>query len=392
MKNCVFLFIFGCAFLWACSSKDSESPDKSLDENLSHLGQLVLKMDSVSNFDFTEFQVVEEKGIEMLLVLNRVNFSLDFYDLETGEMIKRTVIERNEKFPIRPLYGFFYHHADSIFLFNQMLLNGTTLVNGQGEVSTQYSPQKMDRSNPQEMMKSLVNHYSRADNMTIYEAGNLYFSDISLNGFLNSDEEMKAFRPAVQMDLLKNEVTRIDKITVPDFYFGKIWPLELGMFSRIRQGNFWIYSWNALDSLVVFDTNWNHVKSVNAKSEFAKPLKYSAGAGVPKDIEIREKVSQTTYSSLIYDAYRDVYYRFVNIGREMDDSDLEEQFPQVKNDFSIIVLDKDFNFLTEKRFPGKIHKPYKSFIGKKGLYLSRTNSFYEGLSEDEVVLDIYKFE
>jgi hypothetical protein len=46
----------------------------------------------------------------------------------------------------------------------------------------------------------------------------------------------------------------------------------------------------------------------------------------------------------------------------------------------------------EKRFPGKIHKPYNSFVGKKGLYLSRTNSFYEGLSEDEVVFDIYRFD
>lgn len=81
----------------------------------------------------------------------------------------------------------------------------------------------------------------------------------------------------------------------------------------------------------------------------------------------------------------------MTIGRTMDDSYLEDQFPLLKNDFSIIVLDKDFNFLTEKRFPGKIHYPYKSFIGKKGLYLSRTNPFYEGLNEDEVVYDVYEF-
>lgn len=384
------IFLYVC--IWACTKKETSSEKVSFNNSFTHLGQLKLAIDSVSNFDFTEFQVIQEEGEELLLVLNRVNFSLDFYELETGELIKRTIIERNEKFPIRPLYGFFYHNADSVFLFNQMLLNGTTLVNGQGEVIIQYNPQKMDRSNPQEMMKSLVNHYSRANNMTIYEAGNLYFSDMTLNGFLNSDEEMKSFRPAVQVDLLTNEVVRIDKITVPEFYYGKVWPMALGNYSRIRNGDLWIYSWSALDSMLVFDKDWNQVKSVHAKSEFAKPLKYSAVSGAPKDVEIREKVSQTTYSSLIYDAYRDVYYRFVTIGREVDDSDLEEQFPQVKNDFSIIVLDKDFNFLTEKRFPGKIHKPYNSFVGKKGLYLSRTNSFYEGLSEDEVVLDIYKFE
>ncbi|MGY6744441.1 MAG: DUF4221 family protein [Cecembia sp.] len=381
-----------CISVWACSEKEAYSGEKTFDGSFTNVGQLTLEIDSLSDFNFTEFQVVNEEGEEKLLVMNRVNFSFDFYDLETGQMVKRIEIVRDERFPIRPLYGFFYHNADSIFLFHQMQLNGISLLNGKGEVVTQFSPQKVDRSSPQEMMKSLVNHYSRANNMTIYEAGSLYFSDMSLNGFLNSDEEMKSFRPAVQVDLLNNEVVRIDKITVPDFYHGKVWPMGLGNYSRIRQGDLWIYSWSALDSLLVFDKDWNHVKSVHAKSEFAKPLKYSAVSGAPKDVEIREKVSQTTYSSLIYDAYRDVYYRFVTIGREVDDSDLEEQFPQVKNDFSIIVLDKDFNFLTEKRFPGKIHKPYNSFVGKKGLYLSRTNSFYEGLSEDEVVLDIYLFD
>lgn len=392
MKNCVCSIIFLCIVFLACSTKDYDSQGKTVDEKSAFLGQVVLQMDSVSNFDFTEFQVVQEDDTELLLVLNTVNFSLDYYELETGEMVKRTVIVRDEKFPLRPLYGFYYHNADSIFLFNQMLLNGTSLVNAKGEVVSQFSPQKVDRTNPQEMMKSLVNHYSKPNNMTIYKDGALYFSDLSLNGFLNSDEDMKAFRPAIKVDLVKNEVLQIDQITVPEFYHGKVWPLELGMYSRIRQGDWWIYSWNAMDSLLVFDSDWKFVKAVNAKSEFAKPLKYSVVSDAPSDSEIREKVSQTTYSSLIYDAYRDVYYRFATIGREVEDLDFEEQFPQVKNEFSIIVLDKDFNFLTEKRFPGKIHKPYKSFVGKKGLYLSRTNSFYEGISEDEVVLDIYRFD
>lgn len=392
MNKYLLQFIVLLISVLACSEKDGYSGKKTFDGSFTNVGQLKLEIDSISDFNFTEFQVINEEGMELLLVMNRVNFSFDFYDLETGEKVKRIDIVKDEKFPIRALYGFFYHNSDSIFLFDQMQLNGISLLNGNGEVITQFSPQKVDRTSPQEWMKSLVNHYSRANNMTIYEHGNLYFSDMSLNGFLNSDEDMKAFRPAVRVDLVTNEVSRIDQITVPDFYHGKVWPIGLGNYSRIRQGNLWIYSWSALDSLLIFDNDWNQLKSVYAKSEFAKPLKYSAVSGSPNDIEIREIVTQTTYYSIIYDAYREVYYRFVTIGREMDDSDLVDQFPQVKNDFSIIVLDKDFNFLTEKRFPGKIHKPYNSFVGKNGLYLSRTNSFYEGLNEDEVVLDIYRFD
>ncbi|MCH7399112.1 DUF4221 domain-containing protein [Belliella sp. DSM 107340] len=389
MRNLLLLIMFPC--LIACSDKGADSIGKVYTNSFTEVGQVKLEIDTLSDFNFPEFQVIQDSGQEMLLVMNKVNFSFDFYDLISGEKVKRTVIQKEEKFPIRALYGFWYHNSDSIFLFNQMLLNGISLINGNGEILTQFNPQKVDRSSPQAIMKSMVNHYSRSANPTIYEKGKLHFSDMSLNGFLSSPEAMEAFRPAVEVDLVKNEVTLIDKIRLPSFYEGKSWPMDLGNFSRIRQGDLWIYSWSGMDSLLVFDENMDLIKSVNAKSEFAKPLKYTSGSNLPKDIQIQERVSQTTYSYIFYDAYREVYYRFVNIGRDMDEDDLEDQFPHLKNDFSIIVLDKDFNLLAEKRFPGKIHYPYKSFVGEKGLYLSRTNPFYEGINEDEVVFDVYEF-
>ncbi|WP_041779163.1 DUF4221 family protein [Belliella baltica] len=240
------------------------------------------------------------------------------------------------------------------------------------------------------MMKSMVNHYSRVTNPTIYENGKLYFSDLTLNGFLNSVESMESFRPAIEVDLIENKVTLIEKIKVPDFYKEKTWQAYWGNFSRIKNDDLWIYSWKAMDSLLIFDENMNLLKSVNAKSEFAKPLNTSSGDQTV-EVQFQESITQTSYTSILYDPYREVYYRFVLIGRALDDSYLEDQFPTLKNDFSIIVLDKDFNILTEKRFPSKIHYPYKSFVGKKGLYLSRTNPFYEDINEDEVVFDVYEF-
>lgn len=391
MKNHLLLFAITFVVLISCSKQEADSEKRSYSNNFTEVGQVKLEIDSLSDYSFPEFQVIQEDGQEMLLVMNKVNFSFDFYDLASGEKLKRTAIQKDERFPIPALYGFWYHNADSIFLFRQMLLNGISLINGNGEIVTQYNPQKIDRSSPQTMMKSMVNHYSRSTNPTLYENGKLYFSDMTLNGFLSSAEAMEEFRPAVEVDLISNEVNISDQIRIPDFYKGKTWQTYWGGFSRIKNDNLLIYSWAVMDSMLIYDQNMESIKSVYAKSEFAKPIKSSSDANSTVEEQLRERITNTAYSYIFYDKYREVYYRFVTIGRTIDESYLEDQFPHLKNDFSIVVLDRDFNVLTEKRFPGKIHYPYKSFVGEKGLYLSRTNPFYEGLNEDQVVYDVYEF-
>lgn len=396
MRN--FLLLITLLFVIACSEKGADLKSKVYTNSFTQVGQVTFEIDSLSDFNFTEFQVVKEDEQELLLVMNRVNFSFDYYDVESGGLAKRIAIQKDEKYPIPALYGFWYYNADSIFLFRQMFLNGITLLDREGTIVTQYNPQKFDRRNIDEIRKSVVNHYSRANNPTIYKSGKFYFSDMSSNGFLSSSDVMEEFRPAIVVDIDKDEVSKLDEIRVPDFYKGKVWPMDLGDYSRIILGDKIIYSWAALDSLLIFDQQSKVLKRVSALSEYAHDLKFTniprtfaSGEVYDKETLIKERVSQTSYSYIFYDSYREVYYRFVNIRRDMVDADLEDQFPHLKNDFSIIVLDKDFNFLTEKRFPGKIHYPYKSFFGEKGLYLSRTNPFYEGLNEDEVVYDVYEF-
>lgn len=190
-------------------------------------------------------------------------------------MVKRTTIQKDDRYPIRALYGFWHHNADSIFLFQQMSLNGISLVDGAGVIQIQFSPQKVDRSSPQMMMKSMVNLYSRVTNPTFFENGKLYFSDMTLNGFLSSAEAIEDFRPAVEVDLYNNEVNVLDQIRVPDFYKGKSWQTYWGGFSKIKNKDLLIYSWAGMDSLLFFDKNMDQVKSVDAKSEFAKAFKSS---------------------------------------------------------------------------------------------------------------------
>ena len=92
-----------------------------------------------------------------------------------------------------------------------------------------------------------------------------------------------------------------------------------------------------------------------------------------------------------HDPYSNLYYRFFRIplGRELGDIP-HYAFPSDGNDFSVIVMDKDFKILNEVVFPGKKYKLEQAFVSKNGIYLPKTNSFDTNLNEDEVLYDIYK--
>ncbi|AFL82762.1 hypothetical protein Belba_0091 [Belliella baltica DSM 15883] len=140
------LLLIVIAFFISCSEKGAQSEKRTYTNDFIEVGQVKLEIDSLSDFNFPEFQVIQEDEQEMLLVMNRVNFSFDFYDLESDKKVKRTAIQKDDRFPIRALYGFWYHNVDSIFLFRQMSLNEISLIDRNGEIVTQYNPQEIDRT------------------------------------------------------------------------------------------------------------------------------------------------------------------------------------------------------------------------------------------------------
>ena len=57
--------------------------------------------------------------------------------------------------------------------------------------------------------------------------------------------------------------------------------------------------------------------------------------------------------------------------------------------FSIIKTDLNFNVLSETVFEGNVYDVTSSFVSQEGLCLPRTNYWYQGLNEDEVIIDVY---
>jgi hypothetical protein len=93
----------------------------------------------------------------------------------------------------------------------------------------------------------------------------------------------------------------------------------------------------------------------------------------------------------MYDKYRNVYYRFVEHPCELakDEGYMDE--PKAR-EFSVIILDKDFQIIGETKFPGNKYFIRMSFVGRDGLYISENNLANPDFDEDKLVFACFKLE
>lgn len=160
-------------------------------------------------------------------------------------------------------------------------------------------------------------------------------------------------------------------------------------FSREYDGEHFIYSFFFDENIYVTSIDHKQIQKIPVKSKYIKNLKIRQRGS---NVNIGTKLLGETanYGNLLYDKYRNVYYRFVYPETELDKN---ENFPQImqtgRKKFSIIILDKEFNIIGETLFPDYIYMSNVFFIEKEGLYIS--NSHYKNPDFDEDKLSFICF-
>ena len=176
-----------------------------------------------------------------------------------------------------------------------------------------------------------------------------------------------------------------------------------GDYSHITSGDSFTYDYNykdnrlvcsfmESDSIMVTDDLTN-VKYYNAKSQFLRKMTPYIN---DKDITVAglvRRMENPKYWHLMYDKYRDVYYRFAEMPCELaDNEDPYDNFAPRAREFSVIVLNKDFRIIGETKFPGKRYFYKMSFVGRDGLYISENNLANPEFDENKLVFACFKLE
>jgi len=381
-----FSFIIFTVFLFGCKNEvDSIFYDLENDGSRFILvDSFSIAIDDISTFDILFNQVADFDGAESLYVLNGVNRSLDIYGLASGELLQRIAIPHDGPAGVRSVMGFYVHNQDSIFIYPKITFQGTVLIDYDGGLINRYNP-VLPYDN---QVNKVLNHNSTSSSPTYYKNNRLLFDQLSLKeaGIL---PESADFKLSGYVDLLNDSVYLIDQAIYPQLYRDRPFFQYFKISSRVLNTDLnWVYNWELLDSLLVFDLDMNLVGKQNAKSKYRKGeppvmVNYSPEEG------IKSAVEETYYLRIVTDPENRFYYRIVSIGGEYDPKMDKSVMSADKNDFTVIVLDSEFNMIEERRFPGNTYSTFQAFATEKGLYLPKNNLNHPDLKEDVLEFEIY---
>lgn len=162
--------------------------------------------------------------------------------------------------------------------------------------------------------------------------------------------------------------------------------------SHCYDGERLIYSFDTEDSLFTLSSDFSIKKSYIAKSKYVDKVKVNPIKEQDLSIALKTNCETAGYGNIIYDKYKEVYYRFVYPEVELDnaETDYMDILHWGGKKFSIIILDKNLNVVGETMFPEYTYNSRLFFISEDGLYLSATH--FKRPDFDENVLRFQKME
>jgi hypothetical protein len=184
-----------------------------------------------------------------------------------------------------------------------------------------------------------------------------------------SQADLDKKRICVQIDSKTKEV-RYLPLTFPKDYWveGKKDPI----FSRVKAADNYVYSFLGDNHLYVTKDHKKTEKYFAGSAFFQKVAPHPKNMNQVEDY-IRFMSQNAYYDYLMYDAYREVFYRFVSLGAELKPNDNIEQIAAYPPQVSIIIIDKNFKKIGETKLPPSRFLVSNAFVSKDGLYISENH-------------------
>jgi hypothetical protein len=168
----------------------------------------------------------------------------------------------------------------------------------------------------------------------------------------------------------------------------KVWGVNATNFSTTYNGANFIYSFAISDSLYLVE------KSGSLKG-FLANTKLSNKSILPmlkpnNNYDLEYVLENIQYSGIIYDKYRDVYYRFVMhpIPYKDDNGGINNFHSKP---ISIVLLNKSLEIIGETKLEDNKFTLSMYFVGKEGLFVSNSNPDNNLIDENFAEFTIFKF-
>lgn len=381
--------------LSSCQSK-TETPTASYDIELVEAKKLTLPIDENTYYLSKSIFQFEENEKEFLFFGNfeKKQHEILIYDIEKQDLYKRISLEREGPNGLPSILGCRPFFDSKTFLVSQHNISRASVIDGDGNVVRHYNLRQAN-----DKKGFLIDgrfgisffHMPSFTKDSIIYFSNGFFRQYMIGGRLNRDN-WKLIPMFHSLNLKNGHIGRLS-INYPDIFEDDVKTPAGGGYDFTYDYNYkeekLVCSFTGYDSIMVTD-DLKQVYWRNGKSRYLKSIR-------PKVYEadsfdwLREVKENPSYHNIMYDKYRNVYYRIARHPYQLEANESPFDDPNGQ-EFSIIIFDKDFNIIGETKFPGNKYLYKMSFVGRDGLYISENNLANPDFDEDKLVFACFKLE
>jgi hypothetical protein len=349
--------------------------------------KLVYAIDSNTEYERPALFTFTSKNGKRYLTFQNKSFSeILFYELNSGNCIFRLKIEEEGPNGVPRFLGYHIKDFDEIYLTSYGIPQ-ITRVDTTGRILQKINYGKTDEG------VELVAHFKSAINTytpLIIIGDKFFFTQSPMPG-----EPIETGPVSGYIDTAKHSVQTLPLTFPPiikkeEFYTAGI-GTELN-FSRCFDGYHFVYAFNFEEAITVVSIDHKEIKKIPAKSKYIKKIN-NPHEKRPADMVLGAKrmCEAAFYWNLLYDKYRNVYYRVAYPETEMEAGEnYIEIWKSGRKRFSIIILDENFNIIGETLFPDYTYMSKVMFVEEEGLYIC--DSHYKNPNFDENILSFQCFE
>lgn len=367
----------------SCSESGKNSHEFYLEESSNSIS---LSIDtSISHYIKALFVFTDKEGESYLVFQNDKKPEILFYDIKSQKLFHRLGLELYGSNGVGYTLGFYVKDWDEVYI-TSLHRNEIYIVDRNGRIKRKIDYKKYSEELPMTAFQSMSFGYTPI----LLIDNRLYITQHPNRAF--GDEILEKSPVTIVLDTLERKAISSEftfpLLTSSENYY-KTLSTEFN-FSRIFDGERIIYSFGG-DEHIYITNKENELKDrKNAKSKYLPLL--SVKAYNLSGINSLKKINEIPgYGNLIYDEYRDVYYRVAYPETELaNDENFGDVWQYGRKKFSIIILDKDLEVIGETLFPEEIFVSTLLFVLEDGLYIC--DNYFKNPDYDDNILSFRRFD
>lgn len=365
----IFLILF-----FSCHSGKKVNPDsygvKATDT------QLVFPLDEKTKIYIYSMQAyTDASGEEYLVFQNERYLDLLFYNMKDQKLYKKIHCAYEGPDGVPKFSGFFVRDMDEIYVTHSNY-DGITVINGEGKPVKTYRTKSKEGKGISTTVAVANNLIQEINNILYiplginwYYGGNLKFQKSNLCATLNLENKKIEALPLTYLDVIGKEDNNI--LTM--------------VHSKCTNGKQFVYSFHDTEDIYVTNLAHTKLQPIKSKSKYLSPLTFKPkkrGYATPDNCN---SMAEPRYGNILYDPYRKVYYRiaFPKADIEKGINCFELSSFEGKN-FSIMILNEDFQIIGETLMPDYTYNPKLCFVRPDGLYISESHVLNPNFDENKL--------